>query len=252
MPFTNLNGVWRDTKPMTCVNGVWRESTNWSNVNGVWRTKRTPSPITPANIEAFELVYTRIRDIRYFDFPNLRDNRNIPSTARVGGNLPVEEYSTEPRSFILEYSNEYPKEEGLAVYQGILCAKLKDGTLMSVSEIFDSNADCMPDTNIKINGYSLYESYGPYVIGWNRVFSNEDNLPAKFNDNKNTYIINSYPILPAYNRSKSYAFRSLIGIAREMSDRYVNMVGSHGLLEHTYDSIELNNNPIPFRITIYD
>ena len=252
MSLANINGVWRDTKPSTCVNGVWRDSTEWMNVNGVWRTKRTPSPITPANIQSFELVYTRIRDIRYYDFPLLKDNRNIPSIAKVGGELPVEEYSTDPRTMILEYSNAKPEEEGLVVYQGILCANLINGTQIPISEIFDNNSDYMTETSIKINGYSIYESYGPDVIGWNRVFSNDDNLPVKFNDDKNTFIINSYPILPAYNRSKSYASRSLIGIAREMSDRYTNMVGSHGILDHTYDSIELNGTPMPFRITIYD
>ena len=252
MPSTNVNGVWRDATPMTCVNGVWRKSSDWTNINGVWRTKRTPSPITPANIEAFEIVYTRIKDIRYYDFPDLKDNRKIPSTARVGGGLPVEEYSTKPRSFILEYTNELPKEEGLAVYQGVILAKLKDGTLLNISEIFDNNMDCMPDISITITGYSTYESYGPDVLGWNRVFSTQDNLPSVYHDDKNTYLINSYPILPAYNRSDSYMFRSLLGIAREMSDRYINMVGSHGLLDHTYDIVEMNGEPMPFRITVYE
>lgn len=248
---TNVNGVWRDGKPMTCVNGVWRKSKEWTNVNGVWRTNGDQPIISAETIDSFEMIYTRIRDIRYLYFPHLVDNRNIPCTARVAGVIPVDEYSTIPRSFVFEYSNDKPEEEGLAVYQGILYANLLNGTMISVSEILDNNMD-NSNISITIDGSSTYESYGPDVIGWNRVFSNVDNLPARFNDDKNTIIINSYPILPAHNRSTSYTFRSLIGIAREMTDMHINMVGSHGTLDHTIESIKVNNIPMSFRITIYE
>jgi len=253
MSSSNLNGVWRDTIPSTCVNGVWRSSDEWVNVNGVWRTSSSPSPITESDITAFEVVYTRIMDIKYFDFPLLRDNREIPVVVEIAGKAPNDGYSTDPKSFVMRYTNEKPDVEGLAVYSGTLCVKLHSGKLIPVSDMYDNGVGYNGDIRITIDAYSTYESYGPDVMGWNRVFSEEDNLPA-FHDyaDKNTLIMNSYPILPTYERPQTYQHRSLIGIARNMTDRYDNMVGSHGLLDHTYDTIFLNGNPMPFKITVYE
>ena len=255
MPFVNVNGIIRrgnNTSIMT--NGVWRKSTELVNANGVWRNVSFKEEIIYGNqIDGFELVYYRSKDTIYDDYPTLRNNPNLPTRFHITSESPINEFNDVEKSVIFEYSNNEPSLEGLCVYKGVLFARLKNRySLYPISNMLDSTLSIEPDMNIYIQGYTLCEPYGPPPLGWNRLFTSENNLATEWNADKSIVPFNSYVILPSYHRSQTYDFESYIGIARNMSDRYSNMVGSHGILDHTITKIMLNGESMPFKISIFE
>ena len=249
MPRVCVNGVWRSINNYTNLNGIWRKKNEWECINGVWRTgSQETFPFTSEDIAGFKMIYRRSYDTRYSRFPDMVDNPNIPASATITGS---HDFDEEASSILFQYSNDDPEIEGLCVYTGTLYALTYNGDLIAVSDIMDSALNPEPDMEISVKGYTLYENHGPAVpLGWNRFFSFEDNIPTDINQDKNTYFMNPYAILPTYKRIGSYGLISMIGIARNMTNREFNMVGSRGVLDHTIQKIFLNGVSMPFTINL--
>lgn len=255
----NKDGIWREvTNSMVCINGVWRSANQWGKINGVWRTSNPTKRLKPDDIKGFRLIYTLDKSISYTEFPGMKFNPDIKNIIAISEHtsdgsiveLNNSKYDESEKGIIFEIVNtrDYGTE-GIYALRGILYAELIDGTLVSISDINDNPTSNTDDVDIKIDGYVKYESYGPKpIIGWNRMLSYDNILPVDSSNNKKLVRMNSYNILPSYKRASIYDSSFIIGIARNMSDKDHNMIGTTGLLDQTIESIYLNGTEMPFSI----
>lgn len=253
MPKVLVNHIWRATNDWVKVNHIWRKSNQWAKVNGVWRqpvdTKRL---ITSDEIDGFQLIYTPARYLKHYLFPDMEFNEDVRYIIDRTGYIDNSLYDDKKKSIIFEYTNSRPEIEGHYVLEGNLYAVLKDDNRIPISSYTDHAATYDPgDIDVKIYGFSSAEIYGPPCLGWNMLFSRINNLAGDIIDNKKVDSFDAYHILPSYKRDEYYHPLAVIGIARNMSDRFNNMVGSHGTLDQTIDKITLNGISMPFQIIIY-
>lgn len=266
--WNNINGVWREVwSTHVKVNGVWRESDVLTKVNGVWRESYNHL-LEEKDIIGFRIVYKRSYTKKHLDFPNLSYNPNIPVSVHLAGDS-IESMDTHSKSIIFEYFREQANEEGILMYEGNLYAVLVNGQIINVGNSISSsddnrvneniseiwNTDKLNTLSIQLQGYVMYDYNGYYMNGWNSLFSTEQfldciNHPDQ-NNHKNIYRLNTC-ILPIESRSETFSSISSIGIARDMTSKENNMIGSYGVLDHTIEFIYVNNVAKPFVIELYD
>lgn len=249
-----VNGVWRyEISNHARVKGIWRnKKEEYVKVNGVWRSTETVKPFNADSILGFTIIYKLARHLVHPMYPKMGFNPAIKNMVDIAGFRPIT-YDTDAKSILFRFLNGDYRVEGTYAYEAIMYADIVDGSSIPISTIIDSPVSANMDSiSVTVDGYTLYESYGPYVTGWNRFFTDKDNLPSSASDERDLIRISSYNILPTYSRDSSYISNAYIGIARNMSSRDHNMVGSHGALDQTIESIKLNGVEKPFKIEIYD
>lgn len=262
----NTNGEWRQVyQPYVKINGVWRHANAWVKTNGVWRQTHK-SKVEESDIIGFRLVYTYNPNKTYSPFPFLSSNLELPIkihlTGSTAGNMDLD-----TKGILYEYSNTKYPTEGITCLEGRLYAVLYNDIILDIcsgyngvkyndkemGDIFiDSRLD---ELTITISGYELFEDYGYYISGWNSLFNKTEfldssNFPDKEREEKIKYLDN-WIITPANSRNSNFDNIAQIGIARNMHTRENNMIGSHGLLDHTITHIKVNGIPKPFIIEYY-
>ena len=247
----NINNIWREVdNPQTCINGIWRDTEQWMNINGIWRRDTPKKTFKAEDIMSFRMIYLLNKQIHHPMYPELEFNEDLENILQIHYD---KEENLNTKTLLFEYSKDKYEVEGNFLFIGRLYAILSDGSSISISDINDNPMSCEFDNiAINISGYTVYESYGPYVTGWNRMFKKNDNLPQyEINSERNVSKFSSMILLPSYRRDSDFYPVAAIGIARNMSDPNHNMVGSYGLLEHTIESITVNGKHLPFKIEVY-
>ena len=270
----NVNGVWRKPTAMYAnINGVWRDTDQYVNVNGVWRKTYERKIIEESDIKGFRIVYTRITKLKHPDYPDLTINHNLPVKFDLTGeDIGIMNLSW--KGVVFQYDRFQYKEEGLLAYRGDIYAELIDEELVNVGltlpELIPDenrylgtypyldtwNYDRINHLNIEMDGYVLYESNGYQMKGWNSLFNKHQFIdPTEYPDTmdyKKQYRMNSYRILPIESRDEFFDASAYIGIARDMHSADGNMIGSYGVIDHTFNSIRVNGVEKPFVIEIYN
>ncbi|MCM1439770.1 MAG: hypothetical protein NC131_11315 [Roseburia sp.] len=253
----NIGGVYRKMWPSrVMIDGVWRSDDSYAMINGVWR-KTYEHNISASNIIGVRIIYVRDPAAKSDEYPELRSTKQLPVrmhlTGDTRGNMDLND-----KGIIFEYDHDHPTWEGICLYRATMYVELVDGTILAVNPRTGPNLWDTPDlceTTIQINGYEFYESYGYYISGWNSIchkkqFIKDDNFTDK-GQVKKFNLLNQYNILPATLRDDDFDSGILIGISRSLRNDGPNMVGSYGVLDHTYREILINGEPKPFVIEIY-
>lgn len=255
-----VNGVWRDMEVSTVVDGVNRE---------VYR-----SQLTAEDIIGFRIVYHLRKDLTHPDFPNLVYNPNIPVLIDTAGTNEIQ-MTTNAKSFIFQFSNENPYEEGIVGYTGRLYAAVKGGILIDIGNSsgrtmmediqFDPKipgvesawiSNRLKEVDIAVYGEILHESYGYFTAGWNHFLNDTPTIdPTNYPDKvpkQTVRVLDNYQVTKSMYRQEGYKGTIAIGIARDMNSPDNNMVGAHGTLDHTIEKIFVNGESYPFSLEIYD
>lgn len=253
----NVRGVYRRVWPsMVQVRSVYRPNDTYAKVNGVWRQTHEHF-IHPGNIIGIRIVYTRNLDMTSDEHPELKITKQLPVrmqlTGDTRGNMDLKE-----KGVIFEYDHDHPKWEGVCVYTAIMYAVFADETMIPINSPKEQNLweiTDLAETTIQVSGYEFYESYGYYISGWNSIlhkthFLKDSNFDSK-DQVKKFNLLNHYDILPAVARDHDFDSGISIGIARSLRTDGPNMVGSYGVLDHSYREILINGEPKPFVIEIY-
>lgn len=268
-----INGVWRDLwSSQAMINGVWRDLESWVNINGVWRESFKHN-IEESDIIGFRMIYKLMNVAKHPDYPKLTVNKDLPVIVTLSGkNQGKMDGST--KGILFQYSNEEYEKEGIIVYRGDLYAELATGQIVNVGmSISDVGCDVRTPGNIPgmieswstnklgklsitMNGYVLYNATGYSMAGWNSLFNKNQFIdPSDHSDQgpyKNKLQLNSYNILPIENRIDSFDSAAYIGIARDMTSDTGNMIGSHGVLDHTITAIYVDGVSKPFVVELYN
>lgn len=253
----NINGVYRTVWPSrVMIDGVWRSDDSYAMINGVWR-KTYEHNISSANIIGVRIIYVRDPVARSDEYPSLKSTKQLPVrmtlTGDTRGNMDLVK-----KGVIFEYDHDHPTWEGICMYCATMYVELAGGTLLAVNprtgpNLWDTPELC--DTTIQVSGYEFYDSYGYYISGWNSIFhKTQFTKDENFHDKsqvKKFNLLNQYDILPAMTRDDNFDSGISIGIARSLRADGLNMVGSYGVLDHTYREILVNGEPKPFVIEIY-
>lgn len=267
-----INGVSRNThSSYSKVNGVWRNNiSGWAKVNGVWRCTDN-SAIDEKNILGFKLIYTLNATRIHHDNPNLKYNSNIPHIMKLTGDT-IGSLDFNDKGIVFEYSREKPEEEGIIVYEGRLYAMHINGSLINVCSVYGSNTNKLYEDqiiseistihevgridhlDIKLYGTVIFEDYGYYFNGWNNLFNMKPVIDQSIYPDKKPYKkvlpILSYNILPSHTRDEYFDSCATVGIARDMSSRTNNMIGSSGYMYHSINKITVNGIDKPFVVDI--
>ena len=278
--YSNIFGVNRRAMSMfTNINGVWRDSTVFPNINGIYRESDS-FDITEEDIIGFRIIYMPNKNAEYPDLPNLSYNPNLPArlslTGDISGNM-----NMEYKGVVFEYFNTHEPdqlfdddEEGILMYEGRLYAVLTNDLILDVTATRDLLIwdERIPESGIpgssetwsmwKLNNLTieiqtriLYENNGLNIEGWNKLFSTT-NYIGKLNvddtNDTNYERINQYTILPIESRDNIFYPYAEIGIARDLHTVDRNMVGSYGVLDHTFNWITVNGVKKPFVCEIYN
>lgn len=252
-----VHSVWRPAWTHHAkINGVCREIDEYQYQNGIWRCGHDHM-IDTETLIGFRIVYTYDPLATYEDFPWIHSRKDLPVTMRLtGDNRGHMDMTT--KGVVFEYDREMPYTEGICMYRGILYAEFPDDMLIPInskkgSELWTTFN--FADMDIRIIGYEAYESYGYYVSGWNSIFHKEQFLdPTVFPDKDPHRTLNrleKHTILPIEVREDDYDSGISIGIARNLTTPDRNMVGSHGVLDHTYKAIYANGEAKPFVVELY-
>lgn len=268
--FNKVNGEQRGTHDVSVkVGGEWRHCSQYTKINGEWKQIHSPN-YSCNDIIGFRLVYEKCNMFKkHPNFENLTVNHNIPVDFELTGDT-TGIMSEHPKGVIFEYERTQPEDEGISMYEGRLLAVLSNMQVIDVCQTGNgehrivSNIPGTPEIwwtnkldnlNIEIEATVAYESYGYYMAGWNSLFSLDQFLDqtntAVNKDNKNSYNINSYNILPVGDRCDTFDKIASIGIARDMHTQGLNMVGSHGNISQTIHWIKVDGIIKPFVIEIY-
>lgn len=255
------------------VNGAWHKCQQFIKVNGLWRKVYSPE-INAEDVVGFKVVYKLCStDMTHPDFPNLKVNYNLPVEFDLtGASKGISD--TSEKGVVLEYKHDIPDMEGIIMWEANLYAVLKNGVLINIgrskplgsederitkeeSREYESwSTDKLSIYSITMQGYLIHESYGYFTAGWNSLFQTENCIdPTIYETNKlTTYrkLLESYNLLPIENRDNIWNATAKIGIARDMTSKWHNMVGSHGKFDQTIQSIWLNGIEKPFVIEIAD
>lgn len=276
--FVNINGVQRKIiGSYADVNGVMRENTVMVNDKGVWRSQ-FKQKLEESDILGFRMVYVLDESSTHPDYPHLVTNRKIPANISITGDHPGYMDLTE-KGIVFRYMRQHPEgdnppskdwqDNGLLRYEGHLYAVLVDDTIIdipvSTTPAAKTNDVSVPshtttmfdNLRVTIEAWVTYESYGYYMQGWNNLFYSDAFLdPTKYEDrevHKNLKRLNSYVILPIWEREDAFDPIASIGIARDTNiDDFTDMVGSYGALKHTIFNIMVNNVSKPFVIECYN
>lgn len=269
-----IDGVWRPL--WSChakINGEWRDIGEYTGkIDGEHR-EIYRHEILESDINGFRLVYKLSTNKTHPMFPHLVTNRKLPVKFSVTGENPG--MNTSVKGVLYQY-DKTGYEEGILMYEGILYAVLNSGPVVNVclakdtkvnndDERFSGTApdmieawstNKMSSLSIQLNGYLAFESYGYYMSGWNSLFELEHFTdPNKYPINDLTTDVQlsiSRTILPINKRSTTYDNVASIGIARNLTTPDNNMIGSYGILDHTINSITVNDIVKPFTIEIYN
>lgn len=267
--WNNINGVYRETWTSNSnINGVWRQGDVLPLVNGVYRESFL-SDIKESDILGFRIVYKLSKEKKHPSYPHLLYNDKIPVDVYKTGDI-SRSMNENKKGIIFEYKRHEAYEEGIVMYEGNLYAELLNGFVINVGlfDTFTIDDDRVPTTNrsieidrlsklsISIGARVAYQSYGYFMDGWNSIFSTEELLDPTRYPHKELYEdykhIDYYNILPVHNRLNTYNCMAQIGIARDMTSKDHNMVGSYGLLDHTFYEVRVNNKVKPFVVEIYN
>ena len=262
--WNNINNTWRALwTSHVNINGIWRDSDVVNNVNNVWRESHRHE-LTADDILGFRLIYFMDPNPRHPLTPHLRLNLNLPVRFDTTGSTVMD--SSEKGVAYQFWSPSY--EEGILKYDGILYAVLRNGALLNVGAdpiIGDDPRFSLPNIeresftssrleeglSICIHGLTFVQrTYFDHeaerdIVGWNRVFVNEDNFEIE-----NFYPREPRIILPISYRSDNYQPNIEVGIARNISTADNNMLGTNGVMYHTIYSMRLNGDIKPFTVEI--
>ena len=266
-----INGVSRDSRESySKVNGVWRKNfETWSKFNGVWRLNN--NPFNPNRIIGFKLVYTLNANRIHHDIPRLKYNPKIPHVFKLTGDS-IGNLDLTHKGVIFEYKRDETEEEGIVMYEGRLYAILDTDEEYNVCLMYGNNdnkqhedemvsefvdiyeASVVHDVDIKLTGYVAFEDYGYYFAGWNSLFNTKPFIDKTIQPDKTLYKkkldVNLYNIHPMCERDEYFDSVSSIGVARDLETPIYNMIGSHGVLDHTITRISLNGVDMPFIVEI--
>lgn len=271
--YTMINGVWRESwTNHTNINGVWRENNNYITMNSIPRLVHRHE-LTADDIIGFRIVYKLSYTKTHPNYPRLSFNNDLPVKIGLTGYTPSVMDNSE-KGVIYEYSNKDSYLEGIKMYEGTLYAVLTNNSLVDVGATIDYTgsdqkipgvSSVIPEawsTNrianlpIQINGHIAYEDNGYFIDGWNSLFTkvnflDDSSFPDKDYKSKR-YVVHKHLVLPISARGDNFNQVAQIGIIRDMKTSVNNMVGSYGILDHTYTSITVNGIEKPFMIEIYD
>lgn len=244
----DVNGVYRNATPYVNVNGVWRKATVYANALGAWRNvDDIKDEVADLNqITSFKVIYKKARFLHYSGH-HLHFNDNIRNVIEITGH-DSHESNTNPKSLLFRYLNRDLTTQGIYVLEGIVYGVIGDNEI-PLSTI-ESGPSAPDDVEIVIDSSYSCETYGPYAMGWNRLFAHEHCLPREDGYFKRSIISGNQYILPTYKRSTKYDTIALIGIARDLTSHKHTMVGSYGALSHNILSISLNGKALPFTLEI--
>jgi hypothetical protein len=258
LSYANMNGVMRNIDIRTMIDGVWRTSHRYE--------------ITEEDITGFRLIYKLNKEKKYPGLDHIKFNHRLPIHFRLTGE---DTYGINFRSKGVVYEYDHiGSEEGIICYEANLYAVLShdEDRLINVSygdivneeniviipSIIDStNINRLYNLTIHIKAYTLYEANGYHINGWNSIFDtyqfiDHSDISQDIEERKRNEQMIPRIILPIANRAETYYPLACIGIARDMTSTEFNMVGSHGVLDHTIDFIEVNGVTKPFSIEIYN
>lgn len=278
--YNNVFGVYRRAmNSYVNINGVWREAVISPNIDGIWR-ETDKFEIAEEDIIGFRIVYQSNHNPSYGDLPDLVYNPNLPAqlklTGDTSGNMDLNY-----KGVVFEYLNTKEPdqlfdddEEGILMYQGKIYAVLTNDLIIDVTATtnmvgWDDRVPCesipgvtetwattkLNELSIQLQARVAYETNGLNTEGWNKLFSSTNHigsLNVDDTDDKNYERINSYNIIPIESRDESFYPFAEIGIARDLHTAGKNMVGSYGVLDHTYNWITVNGVKKPFVVEIYN
>lgn len=272
--FAKVNGEQKEAwSQHVKVNGEWHRCKQFTKVNGLWKEVYTPE-ISPDRIVGFKFVYERCKsDYTDEKYPNLKVNYNLPVSINLTG-YTKGTMDTNEKGIALEYRRYLPELEGIIFWEANLYAILDNGVYLNIDKTLDTEEDIrltkeandceyeswctnkIKDFSIKIQAKLSHESVGYYTSGWNRLFQNIDCIDPTIYATHELKTINhnldAYNLLPLKNRNDMWNETAKIGIARDMTSKWYNMVGSEGLLDQTIQKVWLNDAEKPFVIEIFN
>lgn len=269
---TKIDGEWKDLySPYAKIDGEWRTGNLYVKVNGVWKQVHS-CDVQESDIVGFRMVYHYVdRMIHpYPRHPQLVPNKELPVSMLLTGEH-VGEMDYTSKGVVFEFTNSHPKREGICLYEAGLYAVTKDGFLYNVGDskydqnVLESkipsvpkifNTDRLAELSITIDTKMAYQTYGFYITGWNNMFTTNDFMDKNLYDEEMTFdeykSRMEYKLLPREQRENDFHGICQIGIARDMTSTFYNMVGAHGKLSQTITKISVDGKSKPFIVELYD
>ena len=267
--YNRVNGEIHEAHALSVkVKGEWRKGRQFTKVNGEWIETHSLD-IPDKDIVGFKMVYKRCSiNKKHSLYPNLQVNYNLPINIKLSGDL-SSEMNMNPKGVIFEYFRDDPESEGILMYEGILFAVLSNGIYVNVSSENNSqrvpyyvqgineywNCGRLSNSSVELVATMQYENNGYFVAGWNSMFSTEHFMDqSDYNtkvSTKEEKEISPLIMTPITSRDKSFSDLCTIGIARDVHDKYNNMIGIVGYFDHYIYQIKVNVNKKPVVVEIH-
>lgn len=261
MPISNnINGVWRDVQEANVnINGVWRTADAYNNINGVWR-QSISYQLKESDILGFKIIYTLNPNKKSELYPDLIYNPKVPIEMTLTG-VSSNNMDYSVKGIRYKHDRKVFDEYGINAYDGKIYAMLLDNKAIDIGNIDNSTNNemglynkCVEDLSIQIDGFVKYVSNGWFFEGWNNMFSKKQVFPEFHypdKDEEEIFMVRDYVLLPIKDRDPNFNSIASVGVARDLHSE-INMVGTYGVMDHTYTRILVNRVPKPFSIEIYN